>query len=104
MWQPVSTSVRVVQQQGTSAGVRAAQQCLPNRPRNQPQPTNRQPQPTPQVASALGQDLAMPAASNMMRYAAERVLGWGSGAGRTNGAEITADEFAALVDHFRVAD
>lgn len=56
------------------------------------------------MASALGQDLAMPAGSNMMRYAAERVLGWGSGAGRTNGAEITADEFAALVDHFRVAD
>lgn len=57
----------------------------------------------PQVAGALGLDLAMPAASNMMRYAAECVLGWASGPGR-NRAQIMPAEFAALVDHFRVTD
>lgn len=54
-----------------------------------------------QVAAALGQELAMPAAANMMRYIAELVLGWASGAGRQR-AELTAREFAAVVDHFRV--
>lgn len=55
------------------------------------------------MAGALGLDLAMPAASNMMRYAAECVLGWASGPGR-NRAQIAPAEFAALVDHFRVTD
>lgn len=53
------------------------------------------------MAAGLGQELDMPAAANMMRYIAERVLGWASGAGRQH-AELTAHEFKAVVDHFRV--
>ena len=59
------------------------------------------PLPPLQVAAGLGQELPPPAAANMMRYVAERVLGWASGAGRQR-AELTAAEFRAVVDHFRV--
>ncbi len=37
----------------------------------------------------------------MMRYAAQAVLGWGSGAGRAQAA-LSLPAFRGIVDHFRV--
>lgn len=57
-----------------------------------------------QVGRALGSELEPDAVQNMMRMAAESVLGWSSGAGRHRGASGTLNlpEFRRLVEHFRV--
>ncbi|KAI3432802.1 hypothetical protein D9Q98_010386 [Chlorella vulgaris] len=57
-----------------------------------------------QVGRALGSELEPEAVHNMMRMAAESVLGWSSGAGRHRGASGTLNlpEFRRLVEHFRV--
>ena len=57
-----------------------------------------------QVGHKLGQAIDQATAHNMMQLAAARVLGWGSGAGRSQGARgaLSLAEFKRLVDHFRV--
>lgn len=54
-----------------------------------------------QAAADSGLELTIPGAKNMMRYAAEAALGWGSGAGRAQPA-LSLPAFRGIVDHFRV--
>ena len=60
--------------------------------------------PSVQVGHKLGQAIDQETAHNMMQLAASQVLGWGSGAGRSQGARgaLSLAEFQRLVDHFRV--
>lgn len=56
------------------------------------------------MAAALGQELKDSQVHGMMEYAAEHVLGWGSGAGRGRGLQgrLSPEEFRRLLDHLRV--
>lgn len=57
--------------------------------------------PALQAAADSGLELTIPGAKNMMRYVAEAVLGWGTGAGRAQAA-LSLPAFRGIVDHFRV--
>lgn len=57
-----------------------------------------------EVSQAVGGDLNFAGGKNMMAYAGDKVLGWGSGAGRAQGATgvLSLPAFRQVIDHFRI--